>query len=268
MKVSPSPRQALVGVDTHPDDVGELAEAYGFQRGDLHRMPQASGWAKRAKASAVGVVPAPACCGRRKWPSTTLAGSAKAILYPGNVFEDRRGRVPVGQVDMDLAHLAGMRHDREPVRISEVGDLDVFRDPGKPRHIRLHEAQRAGREKGLEGVERIELLAERDWNRGRPCQRGVARDVVIPERLLEPEDVERLGPRAEAQAGRQVPFSVAVDGDAHGRADRPTHGGEPVDIRRRIVMADLELDAGEAVDLDGTLGPGDQFVLGEACSSG
>ncbi len=51
------------------------------------------------------------------------------VLFPGNVFEDRRGWVPVGQVDMDLAHLAGMRHGREPVR---MGDLDVLRDPGRP----------------------------------------------------------------------------------------------------------------------------------------
>jgi hypothetical protein len=56
----------------------------------------------------------------------------------------------------------------------------------------------AGVEEGVERLGGLELLAERDRDRGRAGERGVAGDVVAPQRLLEPENVERLGELAEA----------------------------------------------------------------------
>ena len=134
--------------------------------------------------------------------------------------------------------------------MGEIGDLDVFGDAAEPRHVGLHEMHRAGGEEGVERVERVELLAERDRDGGRARERRVRGDVVVPERLLEPEDVELLGPRAETLAGRQVPFAVAVHRDADVVADRAAHGAQARDILRRIVMPDLHLEAAEPVALD------------------
>ncbi|MNY03246.1 hypothetical protein D3C86_1358580 [compost metagenome] len=77
----------------------------------------------------------------------------------------------------------------------------------------------------------------------------MARHIVIPQRLLEPVDIQILRRRAETLAGRQIPFAVAVNGDANGRTDTLADGGKAGDIDSRIVMPDLDLKAGEAVFL-------------------
>ncbi len=162
---------------------------------------------------------------------------------------------------MDLAHLAGMGRNRQATRQSEIGDLDVFGDAAEPSHIGLDVVDGIGRDEGAESIERIELLAECDGDRRVAGERGMRADIVIPERLLEPEDVERLRPGAEALAGRQVPFAVAVDGERNMRADGVAHRLEPANVDAGIGMADLDLYAVEAVAFDRLAAPLDELVL-------
>lgn len=67
-------------------------------------------------------------------------------------------RVPVAQMHMHLAHLTRMRHDGQAVGECEVGDLDIFGDAAKPRHVRLDIGNRAGIDEGTERIHRIKLL--------------------------------------------------------------------------------------------------------------
>ena len=53
-----------------------------------------------------------------------VGGLDKAVLDPRDVFEDRAGGVPVGQVHVHLAHVAGVRRDRQAVGMRQVGDAD------------------------------------------------------------------------------------------------------------------------------------------------
>jgi hypothetical protein len=163
--------------------------------------------------------------------------------------------VPIGEMHMHLAHLAGMGCHRQAMRQSEIRDLNVFGDAREARHIRLHPVQGSGLHEGTEGIERVELLTERHGNRGRAGEFGMRADIVIPERFLEPEDIERLGLCAEAFAGRQIPFAVAVNRHRDVRADGRTDRLEPGHIHHGIGMADLHLDALEAIDLDGRFAP-------------
>ena len=64
--------------------------------------------------------------------------------------------------------------------------------------------------------------------------------IVVPQRLLEPEDVKRLSSRAEPQAGRQVPAAVAVYRDRDGVADGPSNLLDPMEVDDWIVVADLQ----------------------------
>jgi hypothetical protein len=50
------------------------------------------------------------------------------ILDPRDVFQNGRRGVPEGKMDMHLAHLAGVRGDRQAIGVSKVGDLDVLGD--------------------------------------------------------------------------------------------------------------------------------------------
>ncbi|MNE36908.1 hypothetical protein D3C80_1307420 [compost metagenome] len=80
----------------------------------------------------------------------------------------------------------------------------------------------------------------------------MALHVVIPHRLLEPVDIEIARPFAEAQAGRQVPFAVSIDGDADIRPQPLAHGRKPADIGIGIVVTHLQLDPGKSILFDGT----------------
>ena len=71
-------------------------------------------------------------------------------------------------------------------------------------------------------------------------------NVVIPDRLLEPVKVEVTGGSAKSDACWQVPFAIAVHGDANARADLPANRFETGDVVDWIVVADLDLDAREA----------------------
>src|SRR5262249_42418571 len=52
----------------------------------------------------------------------------EGVLDPRDVFEHRRRGMPVGEVDMHLAHVADMGADGQAARMRRVGDLDVFGD--------------------------------------------------------------------------------------------------------------------------------------------
>ena len=104
---------------------------------------------------------------------------------------------------------------------------------------------RAGVEEGVEGVEGVELLTERNRDRGCPGQGAVGGDVIVPERLLEPEQIIGLGPGAEAHAGREIPFPVAVHRNGDAVANRPAHLLDAGEVGVRVGMTDLELDAPE-----------------------
>ena len=75
----------------------------------------------------------------------------------------------------------------------------------------------------------------------------MARHIVIPERLLEPVNVQIFRRRAETLACGQIPLAVAVNGDADGRTDTLTDGGEAGNIDIRIVMPDLDLQPGKPI---------------------
>ena len=68
---------------------------------------------------------------------------------------------------MHLAHLAGMRRDRQPMRRAQVGHLDIFADAAKPGHVGLDIMHGAGRRRRSGRHPRVELLAERNRDRGR-----------------------------------------------------------------------------------------------------
>ena len=68
----------------------------------------------------------------------------EVILDPGNIFENGRSRVPVAQMHMHLAHLAGMRHHGQAMGEREIGNLNIFGDAAKPGHIRLDIGNRTG----------------------------------------------------------------------------------------------------------------------------
>ncbi|MNL81090.1 hypothetical protein D3C87_2081060 [compost metagenome] len=51
--------------------------------------------------------------------------------------------MPVTQMHMHLAHLTGMRNDRQAIGEREVSDLDIFGDAAKSGYIRLDIGNRA-----------------------------------------------------------------------------------------------------------------------------
>jgi hypothetical protein len=53
---------------------------------------------------------------------------------------------------------------------------------------------------------------------------GMALGIVVPKRTFKPEHIERLGATAKAQAGRQIPLDIAIDGQRDVRADCAVHG--------------------------------------------
>ena len=87
-------------------------------------------------------------------------------------------------------------------------------------------------------------------------------NIVVPRRFLEPEEIERFRTDAEAPAGRQVPFSIGIDGDRNARPNCIAHRFDPLDIDHRIGMADFELEAAETAVLDGAQAFFDETILG------
>ncbi|WP_424114437.1 hypothetical protein [Roseiarcus sp.] len=49
-----------------------------------------------------------------------VRGFAEVILDPRDIFEQRRGWTPIGEIDMHLAHFAGVRGDRQPERARQI----------------------------------------------------------------------------------------------------------------------------------------------------
>src|SRR5579864_3041671 len=85
--------------------------------------------------------------------------------------------------------------------------------------------------------------------------------VVKPHRLLEPGNIERLRARAKSLTSRQIPSAVGVDGDRDARPDRRANRFDALDVDHRIVMADLQLQAAEAVMLYRPFALGHEVVL-------
>ena len=88
--------------------------------------------------------------------------------------------------------------------------------PFQPHHLQRRAMHGAGGNKGTERIHSVELFAQRNRNGGIAGEFRMRADIVIPHRLLEPEQIEIARQRAEALAGGQVPFAIAVDG--HGDA--------------------------------------------------
>ena len=85
---------------------------------------------------------------------------------PGNMLEHRRRRMPIGKMDMDLSHIADMRDNRQPMGVHCMCDLDEFGDAPHSCHVRLHDMDCSGLEKVVECLRRIQLLTQRDGDRG------------------------------------------------------------------------------------------------------
>jgi hypothetical protein len=145
----------------------------------------------------------------------------------------------IGEVNMRLTHLPCMRRDRQPEGADEMGYFNIFAVAAESGSVRLEIVDGTGRDKRPEGIEAVELLAERDWDRRGLSQLPVALDVIVPEWLLKPEDVESLRRSHETQACRQIPLAVAVDRNTHARPERPAHRLQPVQIDGRVVMTHL-----------------------------
>jgi hypothetical protein len=163
-------------------------------------------------------------------------GLFEVVFDPGDVLENARSGMPIAQVDMYLTHLPGMRRHRQAVCQGQIGDLDVFGDSAQPGHVGLNIAHGFGIDEAAEGVHCIELFSESDRDLCRPSQTGVAGYVVVPGRLLEPEEVQVLGRVAEPSAGRKVPSAISVDCDADFRSNPLAKRFQPLDIDSRIIV--------------------------------
>ena len=91
---------------------------------------------------------------------------------------------------MRLSHVAHMGGDRQPAAVGGIRHANELGDAGQPRYIGLGVVDRAGVEKCSESLGSLQLFTERDGDAGLPGQFRVSAHIVIPERLLEPEDVE------------------------------------------------------------------------------
>ena len=86
----------------------------------------------------------------------------EAVLDPWDIFQHRGCGVPIGEVYVHLAHIADMGHDRKPMRMGGMRNLDIFGDSGQARHVGLDILHRACPDKGAERLRGIELLAKSD----------------------------------------------------------------------------------------------------------
>ena len=96
-------------------------------------------------------------------------GMHETVAYVWDVLKKpcvvaRCGRIEQHQMLVDLAHVAHMRHNREPELPREQADGQKFRDTRQPRTIRLHEVQRARLHEILEHYAVWHVLAERNSN--------------------------------------------------------------------------------------------------------
>ena len=67
--------------------------------------------------------------------------------------------MPVAHLRMYLTHLADVRHDRQPVSKRKIGHLDIFGNGAEARRLPVNHCARI--DEGTEGIDRVELLAER-----------------------------------------------------------------------------------------------------------
>ena len=154
-----------------------------------------------------------------------------------------------------------MRRYRQMKCMAEVGDLPDRGEAAAARRVGLEIVDRARQNELLEGVELVEQFAQRD-RRVDPFGEGlVARDVLVPERFLEPGDVIIGEARGVLLGGGDVPLAVDVDHQLRRVADRLTHRRDAVEVLLRVGLADLHLDRGKAVVEDHRLAVVDEFVL-------
>ena len=163
----------------------------------------------------------------------------------------------------DRADRAGdaVRRDRDVVRVGEVGDPARLEQSAGLLQVRRGDLDRAGLERLAEAVPQVAVLAGRDRRRRRrrdPAQRG---DVLGRDRVLQPQQPERLELVREPLRVGDLVAPVAVERDVDLVADGVDHRGGEVDhladlgpgqrARRRVLHVrrrdvEVELQRAEA----------------------
>ncbi len=151
---------------------------------------------------------------RRRQVNVQLHREMRGQHQPGVLGQ--RGDLQEGR---DAAHARGVGH--QVVGGAVADQVPVFGGAGQ--HL-------AGGDRGIE-------------LRG---QRGVALVVVGVQRLLDPDQVERLQRPAHALRGGAVPLLVGVDHQRHRVAQMFAHRADPFEVARAVRLADLQLDAADA----------------------
>ena len=170
------------------------------------------------------------------------------------------GRVGDGQVQMNLNHIADVRHDRQAMGQGQVGHLPPFSDAGQAHGVGLDVMNRAGPDEVAEVVEAVKLLAQGQRRGQFLGQRGVTVEVVVPDRLLEPADVVIGEVAADGQGRGQVPAAVGIDHELDARPDGRADSFDALQIVVGVGAADFDLDAAVAVGFNQRPAVIDQLV--------
>ena len=145
-------------------------------------------------------------------------------------------------MEMDLPHVARMRGDGQPVCERQIGHLPPFGDSAEPCHVSLHIMHRPRLHKGREGIEGIQLLAQRHRCAGGSGQGSMTFDIVIPEWFLKPIDVVILEFTGMVERGRKVPFTVSIYHKLDVRADSRSHRLDTAEVIIRVRRTNLDLN--------------------------
>ena len=148
-----------------------------------------------------------------------------------------------------------VRADVDVEGFGEMRHLQPRRDAADPGDVDLDDAGRAAVEVFAELRDGVHRLADGDRRRGGAGEAHVPFDVICRERLLDPAEVE---PVEEARAADRLGRGhrlVGVDHEVEPGPDGVADGGEALAVLVAARLADLDLDAAQALALrdEGTL---------------
>ena len=165
-------------------------------------------------------------------------------------------------------HAAGVRADGlVELLCQQVFEHDLLRT-GHSGGVDLHDAEGVGLQVLLVQDAALHLFAGGDLDGIDGARnRGVANHVIRAGRLLDPRQIEVVELVDPVDGGGNIPHLVGVHGEAHVGADGFAGLGQATQIVVDV-LADLELDLLEALDLRLLLGERDHLLVGVAEPTG
>ena len=171
-------------------------------------------------------------------------GCGKAV---GSPFADFRqaGGSSDSRVRPDAGLEEGADDDRHPGGLGKNGDIADDAGPSDAGRLDHQHVGRAGVQGSRSGLGGIHGFVQRDRDAALPPQLRVSFEVTRPERLLDVLDVVGRHGVQPLNRHRERPAAVGVEPEPDRRGNDVSDRGDAVHQGRRVLGADLELEAGE-----------------------